>query len=391
MSEEHAILIGGALLAAGVLCSTLATRVRLPALIALMAVGMLLGTDGIGGLHLEDYELARTIGVVALAVILFEGGLATGWAPIRTVLRPALGLAVVGTMLTAAIVGLAAHLLFGLSLLEGLLLGSILSATDGAAVFALLQGASLRKRLALTLEGEAGFNDPVAIFLVLGFVEWLLLPDYGVLDMAKLFVQEMGIGAVVGIAVGTLAARSLGRSAFTTPGLYPVASLASLMLAYGLAATLHGSGFLAVYLAGLAVGSVKTPERANLVSFHQGLAWVAQVAMFVMLGLLVFPSQLPDAALEGTVLAVVLMLIARPVAAFVGTTGAGLEPGERFLIGWAGLRGAVPVVLATFPVIDGVPNSLEFFNIVFFAVVLSTILQGTTVEALARRLRLTDP
>lgn len=390
VTEYHAILIGGGLLAAGVVCSMLATRVRLPALVALIAAGMLLGTDGVGGLELDDYDLARTVGVIALAVILFEGGLATGWRPIRSVIAPALGLAIVGTMVTAAIVGLAAHALFGLSLLEGLLLGSILSATDGAAVFALLQGTSLRERVALTLEGEAGFNDPVAIFLVIGFVEWLGTPGYGALDMLGLFLQEMGIGAVVGLLVGILAARTVGRSAFTTAGLYPVASLAALMLAYGLAATLHGSGFLAVYLTGLAVGSVGSPERAHLLSFHQGLAWVAQVVMFVMLGLLVFPSQLPGAAVEGAVLAVVLMLVARPLATVVGTAGAGLEPGERALIGWAGLRGAVPVVLATFPVIDAIPDSLEFFNIVFFAVLLSTILQGTTVEALARRLGVVD-
>jgi potassium/hydrogen antiporter len=306
------------------------------------------------------------------------------------VIRPSLGLAVVGTAVTAAVTGLAAAFLFDLSTLEGLLLGSILASTDGAAVFALLQGSSLRRRLALTLEGEAGFNDPVAVFLVVGFVEWLQHPSHGVLDLGVLFVREMGLGAVAGLAVGALAVAAFRRLRLDTPGLYPVASLATLMLAYGAAATAHGSGFLAAYLAGLALGSARVPAQASIMTFHQGLAWVAQLAMFLILGLLVFPSQLGSVALEGTVLALVLILVARPLAVALGTLGSGFGRAERLLLGWAGLRGAVPVVLATFPVLAGIPQSVEFFNIVFFAVLLSTILQGTTVEPLARRLGLTE-
>jgi cell volume regulation protein A len=390
VSEANLILLGGGLLAAGVLASLLAGRVRLPALVVLLAVGMAAGSDGIGGLHFDDYDAARLIGVLGLAVILFEGGLATGWQELRPVIRPSLGLAVVGTAVTAAVTGLAAAFLFDLSTLEGLLLGSILASTDGAAVFALLQGSSLRRRLALTLEGEAGFNDPVAVFLVIGFVEWLQHPSHGVLDLGLLFVREMGLGAVAGLAVGALAVAALRRLRLDTPGLYPVASLATLMLAYGAATTAHGSGFLAVYLAGLALGSARIPAQASIMTFHQGLAWVAQLAMFLILGLLVFPSQLASVALEGTVLALVLILVARPLAVALGTLGSGFGRAERLLLGWAGLRGAVPVVLATFPVLAGIPQSVEFFNIVFFAVLLSTILQGTTVEPLARRLGLTE-
>jgi cell volume regulation protein A len=390
VSESNFILVGGALLAAGVVASLLAGRVRVPALVLLLGVGMAVGTDGTGWLDFQDYDAARLIGVLALAVILFEGGLATGWPELRLVIGPSLGLAVVGTVVTAVVTGVTAMALFDLSTLEGLLLGSILASTDGAAVFALLQGSFLRRRLALTLEGEAGFNDPVAVFLVVGFIEWQQRPGYGPLDFVLLFVQEMGLGAIAGVAVGALAVLAFRRARLDTPGLYPVASLATLMVAYGGAASVHGSGFLAAYLAGLALGSGRIPARRTVKTFHQGLAWVAQLVMFVMLGLLVFPSQLGGAALEGTVLALALVLVARPLAALAGTFGAGFTRRERILLGWAGLRGAVPVVLATFPVLGGVPRSLEFFNIVFFAVLVSTILQGTTVEPLARRLGLME-
>jgi cell volume regulation protein A len=390
VTEPQLILVAGALLSAGVLASQLAGRVSMPALVLLLATGMALGSDGLGWLHFADYDLARLIGVLALALILFEAGLATGWTQLRPVLGPALGLAVVGTIVTAIVTGLAATVLLDLSTLEGLLLGSILAATDGAAVFALLQGSSLRRRLALTLEGEAGFNDPVAVFLVIGFIEWLKHSDYGLADLLLLFVREMGIGALAGIAVGWLAVQVLKRSRLDTPGLYPVASLSTLMVGYGAAATLHGSGFLAAYLAGLALGSARIPAKRTVITFHQGLAWVAQLAMFLILGLLVFPGQLGGVALEATLLALVLVFVARPLAVYVGTLGAGFRQAERLLLGWAGLRGAVPVVLATFAVLAHVPHSLEFFNVVFFAVLLSTILQGTTVEPLARRLGLVE-
>jgi len=390
VSEAGLILLAGGLLAAGVVAALLAGRVRLPALVLLLVLGMAVGSDGVGGIHFADYDAARLIGVLALAAILFEGGLATGWPELRPVIRPSLGLAVAGTAVTAMVTGAVAAVLFDLSALEGLLLGSILASTDGAAVFALLQGSSLRRRLALTLEGEAGFNDPVAVFLVLGFVEWLTHPGFGIADLGLLFVREMGLGAVAGLAVGALAVAAFRRLRTGNPGLWPVASLATLMLAYGAAATAHGSGFLAAYVAGLALGSADIPAARTVATFHQGLAWLAQLSMFVILGLLVFPSDLGAVAVQGTVLALVLILVARPLAVFAGTLGCGFGRAERVLLGWAGLRGAVPVVLATFPVLAGVPRSLEFFNIVFFAVLLSTVLQGTTVEPLARRLRLTE-
>jgi potassium/hydrogen antiporter len=389
MSDGELILVAAALLAAGIGASLLASRVRLPGLLLFLALGMAIGSDGLGWIDFNNYELARTIGVVALALILFEGGLTAGFDEIRPVLRGSLSLAILGTIGTAVICGFAAAWLFDLSTLEGMLLGAIISSTDGAAIFALLRESRLRRRLARTLEGEAGFNDPVAVLLVIGFIEWTQQDDYGVLDMALLFVREMGIGAAVGIAVGMLAVPGLRNARLASPGLYPVATLAIAGLAYGGAATLHGSGFLAAYLAGLVLGSARIPAKQTVIVFHEGLAWVAQIVMFLALGLLVFPSQLDDVWLEGTALALVLVFIARPLTAALATAFEPFTAGERLVLGWAGLRGAVPVVLATFPVIEGLDPDKTFFNIVFFAVVISTLLQGGTVEWLARKLGVT--
>ena len=390
MSDGHLILVAGAMLAAGIAASLLAGRLRVPGLLLVLAVGMAIGSDGTGWIDFDDYELAQTVGIIALALILFEGGLAAGLPEIRPVLGMAISLAVVGTIVTAALAGLAATLLFDVSTSEGMLIGSIVAATDGAAVFAILRGSSLKRRLARTLEGESGLNDPVAILLVIGFIEVIKDPGYGFLDFAELFVLEIGIGLAVGVAFGYLAVRAFRAVKLATPGLYPVASLAAAALSFGAAETLHGSGFLAVYLTGLLMGSTQIPALQTVVAFHQGIAWVAQLGMFLTLGLLVFPSELVDVAVEGTVLALVLAFVARPVAVWVATAGVRMPIGERSVLGWAGLRGAVPVVLATFPVIEGIEGSQTFFDLVFFAVVLSTLLQGGTIEPLARRLGATS-
>jgi cell volume regulation protein A len=389
VTDGELILVAGALLAAALAGALLAGRLRVPGLLLFLAIGMAIGSDGAGWINLSDYELTRRIGIVALAAILFEGGLNAGFAEIRPVLRPGLALALVGTIGTALIAGFAAVLLFDFDTLEGLLVGAILAATDGAAIFALLRGSTLRRRLARTLEAEAGFNDPVAILLVIGFIEWIEQPDYGIWDMAELFARQISIGLAVGVAVGAAAVWALRRLAFATAGLYPVASMATAALAFGAADSLDGSGFLAVYLAGLVLGSAHIPARQTITVFHQGLAWVAQIGLFLTLGLLVFPSQLDDVWLEGTALALIVVVLARPLSAAVATAFDRFTAAERFALGWAGLRGGVPVVLATFPVIAGVPGSVEYFNIAFFAVVLSTLLQGTTFEPLAKALGLT--
>jgi len=389
VADGRLILVAGALLAAGLVASFVAERLRVPSLVLFLGVGMLVGSDALGWIAFDNYRLARTIGVISLALILFEGGLTSGLLHLRPVLGAATALATVGTAVTALVVGSFAAALLGLSIKEGLLLGAILSSTDGAAIFALLRGSTLSRKLAQTLEGESGLNDPVAVLLVLGFIDLLTKPGYGAADMVVLFVRELGIGLLIGILVGSLAVYVLDRVRLATAGLYPVASLTVAALAYGGADTLHGSGFLAVYIAGLMLGSATIPAERTIVSFHQGLGWVCQVSMFLSLGLLVFPSQLHLVALKSTLLALALVALARPVAVAVATLPFAYSWRERVILGWAGLRGAVPVVLATFPVIERVPRSLQFFNIVFFAVLVSTVVQGSTFEGVARRLRLT--
>ena len=389
MADGQLILAAGGLLAAGLIASFVAARLRVPSLVLFVGVGMLVGSDGLGLIEFDSYKLARTIGVASLALILFEGGLTSGLLHLRPVLGAAVSLASVGTVLTALFVGLGASALFGLSTDEGLLLGAILSSTDGAAIFALLRGSTLSRKLGRTLEGESGLNDPVAVLLVLVLINLLSKPGYGAADVAVLFVRELGIGLLIGVVVGAVGVYALRRARLATAGLYPVASLTIAALAYGGADTLHGSGFLAVYLSGLMIGSATIPAERTIVSFHQGLGWVAQVAMFLTLGLLVFPDQLPSVALKGTVLALLLVFFARPLAVAISTLPFAYTWPERAVLGWAGLRGAVPVVLATFPVIDHAPDSVQFFNIVFFAVLVSTVVQGSTFETFARRLRVT--
>lgn len=389
MSDDVRILVVGALLAVGLFASLVAGRVRVPALVLFLGVGMAMGSDALDLIPFSDYDLARTIGTIALALILFDGGLSQGPKELRSVLKPAAALATVGTLLTALVTAVAAMLIFDLSLLEGLLVGAVLSSTDGAAIFSLLRHSTLKRRLARTLESESGLNDPVAVVLVLGFVAWLTEPGYGVADMLLLLVRQLGIGFAAGALVGWAAAKLAPRLRLGADGLYPVFSLCTAAIAFGLAGSLHGSGFLAVYLAGVALAGRGVPAKRTLLAFHAGLGWVAQLTLFFVLGLLVFPTQLDEIAIRGTVLALVLALVARPIAVWVSTLPFGYTLREQTVLGWAGLRGAVPVVLATFPVTEGVEGGVDIFNVVFFAVLVSTVLQGSTFEPLARRLGLT--
>ena len=361
----------------------------MPGLLLFLALGMLVGSEGLGGVEYDDVELTQTLGTIALVLILFEGGLSAGWKEIRPVLGTAISLAFVGTIVTALLAGLAATWLLDLSLLEGLILGSAIAATDSAAIFAVLRGSTLRRRIARALEGESGLNDPVAVLLVVGFIDWLQMSDFGIGDMALELVGKLALGAVLGVAIGFAARWGFRRAALPTPGLYPVATIAAAAVAYGLPEVVGGSGFLGVYIAGLILGTGSTPARETTVAFHQGVSWVAQIALFFLLGLLVFPSRLGDVAVEGLAISAVLIFVARPLAALLASLGSAFDFRERLMLGWAGLRGAIPIWLATFPVVAGVGEAALLFNIVFFVVVTSTLVQGATFEPLARRLGLT--
>jgi potassium/hydrogen antiporter len=376
-------------LAAGIIGALVADRMRVPGLLLFLALGMVAGSEGLGGIRFDDAEVARTLGTIALVLIIFEGGLTAGWSEIRPVLGTAASLGTLGTALTAVIAGIAAKLLFDLSTLEGMLVGAAIAATDSAAIFAVLRRSTLEKRLARSLEGESGMNDPVALLLVIGFIEWIQDPGYGLADMAGLLVLKLGLGALIGLALGRLAVMALDRVRLPGEGIYPVATIAIAGLAYGIAEVAHGSGFLAVYLTALALGTARLPARRTVVAFHQGIGWVAQISLFILLGLLVFPSSLDEVAPEALALSAVLILVARPVAAVVATLFAPLNMKERLMLGWAGLRGATPIWLATFPVVAGIGAGEELFAIVFFVVVTSTLIQGASFEPLASRLGLT--
>jgi cell volume regulation protein A len=387
--DAELILIAGVLLAAGIVGALLADRVRIPGLLLFLGLGMLAGSEGIGGLDFSNTELARTLGTIALVLILFEGGLTSGWPEIRPVLGTAASLATIGTLATALLAGLAAKLIFGFTLLEGLIVGAAIAATDSAAIFAVLRNSTLEKRLARSLEGESGMNDPVALLLVIGFIEWIQKPGYGALDMAGLLALKLSVGIVVGLALGWLATRVLERVELPSEGLYPVATIAVAGLGYGVSELIGGSGLLAVYLAALALGSANLPGKRIVVTFHEGVGWIAQIALFILLGLLVFPSSLDDVALKGLALSAVLILLARPIATFLATALSGFGVREKLMLGWAGLRGATPIWLATFPVVAGVRSGEQEFAIVFFVVVTSTLIQGASFEPLAKRLGLT--
>ncbi len=387
--DAELILIAGVLLAAGIVGALLADRVRVPGLLLFLALGMVAGSEGIGGIDFDDAELARTLGTIALVLILFEGGLTAGWREIRPVLGTAASLATVGTLVTAVIAGLAAKFIFGFSTLEGMLVGAAIAATDSAAIFAVLRNSTVEKRLARSLEGESGMNDPVALLLVIGFIEWIQVPSFGLADMIGLLALKLGLGIVIGLAFGKLATIALGAIRLPSDGLYPVATMAAAGLAYGLAEIAHGSGFLAVYLTALALGASALPARRTLLSFHEGLGWVSQISLFILLGLLIFPSNLGEVALQGLALSAILIFLARPVATFAATALAPFRPRERLMLGWAGLRGATPIWLATFPVVAGVGAGEEIFSIVFFVVVTSTLIQGASFEPLASKLGLT--
>jgi len=392
VDEGLMLLLVGAILAASILVALGAARTGLPVLVAFLALGMLLGSDGPGGIEFDDARLAREVGIVGLAAILYEGGLQTSWRRLRQVAVPAALLSTVGVGVSALLTGAAAYWLFDLTWLESVLLGAVVASTDAAAVFATLRVTHIRRRLARTLEAESGGNDPMAIALTLGLIAWIERPDaYGLDDLLLLVVRQLGLGLLVGAVLGAAAVWVFGRLPQSIGAFVPVASVAAACLSFGAADVIGGSGFLAVYLVGLAVGSTPSRYRRQLVAFHEGLAFLAQVSLFIVLGLLVFPNDLPEVALPGLALAVVLMLVVRPAAVLASTFLADFDRRDRLLLGWAGLRGAVPIVLATFALSSDVANKETIFNAVFFVVVVSTVVQGTTLEWVAGRLRLLAP
>ena len=394
MAAADPFLVAAAVLVlAAVLASTVSARLGVPAVLLFILIGMLAGSEGIGGIEFDDYELAQGVGIVALAYILFSGGFDTRWGDIRPVLGKGLALATVGVAVTALVVGAVASAVLDVSLLTGLLLGAIISSTDAAAVFSVLRarGVGLQGRLRPLLELESGSNDPMAVFLTVALLELVQHEDATIVELLPVFAQQMAVGGLAGVLIGKGAVAGINRLRLEYDGLYPVMSLSVVLLTYGAAAVLGGSGFLAVYLAGLVMGNAQFLHRKSLMRFHDAIAWLMQIAMFLVLGLLVFPSEVGAVAGEGLLIAATLVLVARPVAVVLTLAFTRLGARAVLLVSWVGLRGAVPIILATFPLVEGLPEAGLIFNVVFFAVLTSVLVQGTTISPVARWLKVDAP
>ncbi|HPJ95995.1 MAG TPA: potassium/proton antiporter [Syntrophales bacterium] len=390
---EYVLLIGSTLIIISIGIARLSENLGVPVLLLFLAIGMLAGSEGPGGIYFDDANLSQSIGVIALVFILFAGGLDTKWTEVKPVFRQATILATLGVLLTAAAVGLFAHFVMKFSMLTGLLLGAVVSSTDAAAVFAVLRSkkVSLRGNLKPLIELESGSNDPMAVLLTIGLIQVIMKPETSPGSLAVFFVVQMGLGVVLGLGFGKALVFMLNRLKSYYEGVYPVLSLAMAALAYGATTVAGGSGFLAVYLMGIVAGNSEFVYKKSMMRFFDGLAWLSQIAMFLTLGLLVFPSQIIPIISDGLICSAFLMLVARPLSIFLSLIFERIEWREKILVSWVGLRGAVPVVLATFPLLAGVTEAEAIFNIVFFIVLTSALLQGWSIPVVARFLKLDAP
>ncbi|MCU0255568.1 MAG: potassium/proton antiporter [Vicinamibacterales bacterium] len=383
------VFVSAVLLLASVLASK-AARVGIPALLLFLAVGMLAGSDGPGGIHFDNPSIAQGMGVVALAFILFGGGLTTRWEDVRPVAARGAALATIGVLITAGLTGLFAWQVAGLPLAQGLLLGAIVSSTDAAAVFGVLRTRSigLAPRLRSLLEFESGSNDPMAVFLTISLVTWIVDPSPSLGRFALQFPWQMAMGAAVGFGMGVLLSLAVNHAWLEYDGLYPVLTIGLVLLTYAAAEIVGGNAFLAVYVAGIAMRRRDFLHKRSLLRFHDGLAWLMQILMFLTLGLQVYPSKLPAVAGVGLAVALFLMFVARPAATVLTLLPARVSWREQALIAWVGLRGAAPIILATFPLVGGVAGAELIFELVFFIVLMSALVQGTSLPWVARRLGL---
>ncbi|MEW2357952.1 potassium/proton antiporter [Spirillospora sp. NPDC029432] len=380
------LLLGASLVLCAIVAVRLSHRAGLPTLLAYMGIGLFIGEGGPFHINFDNAELAETLGLAALVLILAEGGVTTNWRHVRPAVPAAIAVSTIGTLISIVVVAAAAGLLLGMDWRLAFLLAAVLAPTDAAAVFSVLRRLPLPSRLTGLLEAESGFNDAPVVIVVITLSMHAGMPN--LVELAALMVYELVAGALVGVAIGWLGAAALRRMALPASGLYPIAVLSLAVGSYGAAALLHASGFLAVYVSALVLGNSRLPHRPATRGFAEGIGWLAQIGVFVLLGLLASPSELPDHLLPALIIGFVLLLVARPVSVLLSTVGFGLSLGEKMFASWAGLRGAVPIVLATIPMVAEVPGSDELFAIVFNIVVLFTALQGPTLPLAARLCRL---
>lgn len=393
MNFDYAMLITAVLLGLSVIASKVATKVGVPVLLIFIAIGMLAGSDGPGGIWFNDARLTQRIGIVALSFILFAGGMDTDSKASRPILKKALSLATVGVVVTASLVGVIAYKFLSFTLYEGLLLGAIIASTDASAVFSILGSGTIKIRddLRALLEVESGTNDPTAVFLTLGLTGAIAAKTQVPVSILGNFAWEMAVGLIWGIVNGKFGIILMKRLNLKFDGMYHVVSLALVIGSYAGAAILHASGFLAVYVAGVIYGQGEFDQKKGLMRFHEGIAWLMQIAMFLVLGLLVFPTKLPGVAFEGVLISLVLIFVARPIGVFLGLLPFRDSLKTKTLIAWTGLRGAVPIILATFPLLAGIDKAQEIFYIVFFVVLFSTVIQGTTLPWVFKKLAEDEP
>lgn len=387
---ETLMAVAGALLLVSVFANRISVFFGIPGLLIFIGIGMLAGSDGIVRIQFYDARMTNYIGTVALAFILFAGGLDTRWRDVRPVLAGGSLLATLGVVLTALFLFLPAYYVLRLELPVALLLGVIVSSTDAPAVFMIMrtQKAELRDNLRPLLEFESAGNDPMAVLLSLGTLAWLQNSGFAAAGLVKLFALQLVVGFAAGCGLGWLAGLLLKKICICYFGLYTVFGVGFVLLTFGVAQLLGGSGFLAVYVAGIIIGNRPFMYRRNLIRFHDSLAWIAQVGMFLLLGLLVNPSELPSVMPIGLLAAFFLIFFSRPAAVFVCLWHSRFRWKEKLFVGWAGLKGAVPIILATYPLMIGFPDSQYLFNLIFFLVIGSVLLQGKTLPWLAARLDL---